>query len=146
MVAADGEPVNPGGTASFGVVILKDDSILYQGTGLFRPQPGRENETSNNVAEYSGFLDILKFLIGMDLTGEEILIQGDSMLVIKQMRGEWRMRHGFYIPIAKECKELLKKFTNIRLSWIPREQNTFADKLSKAELQKAGIQFRIQPE
>lgn len=147
------EPVNPGGWASFGAVVYKDDSELWTCSKLFVPIKGREKETSNNVAEYSGFLSILEFLKEQELQKDKIQIYGDSNLVICQMFGDvkrhgklWKMKKGFYIPIAMKAKILLKEFSDIKGSWIPREQNGVADKLSKAELLKAGVEFRIQPE
>ena len=140
------EPVNPGGTASYGVVIKKDGEIVERASKLFLPIAGREKETSNNVAEYSGFKYILNWLIGKGWDKEEILVRADSMLVIEQMFGTWRIKQGFYVPIAIECKNLLQKFPRIRGEWIPREQNSLADELSKAEILKAGVKFRIQKE
>lgn len=140
------EPVNPGGTASFGAVILRNEEVLHKASEIFLPQKGRERESSNNVAEYSGFKHILQWLIDHNLNGHCIEIRGDSMLVIKQMFGTWRIKQGFYVPLALECRELLKLFPNIRGQWIPREENGLADELSKAELKKAGVKFRIQPE
>lgn len=147
------EPVNPGGWASFGAIVYKDYDELWTCSKLFVPVKGREKETSNNVAEYSGFLSILEFLKEKNLEKEEIRIYGDSNLVICQMFGDvkrkgklWKMKKGFYIPIAEKAKKLLKDFPNIKGEWIPRERNGVADKLSKAELLKAGVEFRIQPE
>lgn len=63
------------------------------------------------------------------------------------MSGNWKMKKGFYIATAKRAKEALKKFRRApSLSWIPRDKNDIADELSKAELKKAGVEFRIQPE
>lgn len=140
------EPINPGGTASYGVVIQKDGETIHEASKVFLPEKGRERETSNNVAEYSGFRHILEWLIGEALNEAEIKIFGDSNLVIQQMFGSWRIKKGLYTPIAWRCCELLKEFTKISGHWIPREQNALADKLSKEELIKAGIKFRIQPE
>lgn len=140
------EPVNPGGYASYGAVIYQDYDEIATCSRLFKPKKGHERETSNNVAEYSGFLWILQYLIGKRLQKEEIIVYGDSKLVIEQMFGRWKMHGGFYIPVAKRAKKLLRNFSNIKGVWIPREQNYVADKLSKAELIKAGVEFRIQPE
>ena len=60
-----------------------------------------------------------------------INIYGDSMLVINQMTGKWKIKSGYYVDYATECKKFLKLFTNINLKWIPREENTYADNLSK---------------
>lgn len=146
------EPVNPGGTASFGAVVFKDGLRIWELSKLFVPVKGKERMTSNNVAEYSGFISILEYLIANKLQDEKITIYGDSMLVLCQCLMDdprygvrWRVKGGFYVPFAMKAKKLLKKFPNINGRWIPREQNIIADELSKAELIKAGIQFRIQP-
>jgi len=140
------EPVNPGGTASYGVAIFRDNKLIWKDSKLFKPIPGKEKETSNNVAEYSGFKAILEYLLEEGLAAEEIEVLGDSQLVIKQMFGSWNINQGFYVPIAWECKSLLKHFNSIKGVWIPREKNSFADALSKAEITKAGVKFRIQRE
>lgn len=139
------EPVNPGGVASFGAVILKDGIKLWECSQIFYPKKGKERETSNNVAEYSGFKAILEYLIQNSLEKEKIHIFGDSNLVIQQMFGTWRIRQGFYVPLAFDCLKLVRKFKNLKGSWIPREENGIADELSKAKLIKAGVEFRIQP-
>lgn len=141
------EPVNPGGTASYGAVVFIDGVRTWDCSEIFYPQKGKEKETSNNVAEYSGFLAILNYLSANSLDKENITIHGDSKLVIEQMLGNWRMKKGFYIPVALAAKEKLKSFKKTpHLAWIPREENDIADELSKAELIKAGVEFRIQPE
>ena len=146
------EPVNPGGTAAYGVAIYRGKKNLIKMSKVFKPVKGKEKETSNNVAEYAGFLDALEWLIKNNLNEEKILIFSDSKLVICQMFGDpeigrnWRIIKGFYKPVALEAKELLSIFTNIRGQWIPREENYLADELSKAELIKRGVEFKIQPE
>jgi len=139
------EPVNPGGTAAYGVVILKNRQKIWETSKLFVPQRGREKETSNNVAEYSGFKAILDYLIAHDLTKSQIVVYGDSKLVIEQMFGSWRINFGYYVPIAKICKAMIKQFPYLTGKWIPREENFLADELSKTEILRAGVKFRIQP-
>lgn len=136
------EPINPGGVASYGVIILKENKKIFKASKLFESS----SVTSNNVAEYAGFKEILDYLIKNSLQNEEIIIYGDSNLVIQQMFGTWKIKKGFYVPIAKYCKNILSKFTNLKGQWIPREENFLADELSKAELLKAGIKFKIQPQ
>lgn len=141
------EPVNPGGTASYGAVIFRDDKRIWECSKIFYPQKGKERETSNNVAEYLGFTAILEYLLEHKLEKESITIYGDSNLVIQQMQGNWRIKQGYYVPIAKNAKSILARFKKQPvLQWIPREENDIADELSKAELIKAGVKFMIQPE
>lgn len=147
------EPVNPGGIAAYGLVILNNDKELVRVSKVFKPQKGKEKETSNNVAEYSGFLDALNWLLLGGYQNEKIRVFGDSKLVICQMFGDpelggrkWKMRGGFYKPVALKAQKVLEKFKDIKGQWLPREENNLADELSKAELIKNGVEFKIQPQ
>lgn len=137
--------MNPGGTASFGAVIFRGEERLWECSRIFYPQRGHEKETSNNVAEYSGFLAILEWLEENGHQKSHVTIHGDSKLVIEQCFGTWRIKKGHYVPLARRAREMLQKFPNVRGQWIPRDLNDIADELSKAELIKAGVEFRIQP-
>ena len=96
------EPVNPGGTASFGVVIKGvDGTVLLRDHGVV----GIGKAMSNNVAEYAGVLHILKHLSSRQ--PGRVTIHGDSNLVINQPSGRWRIKKGLYLSIATETKELL---------------------------------------
>lgn len=146
------EPVNPGGTASFGAVVFINGERVWELSKLFVPKKGKEKQTSNNVAEYSGFIAILEYLLEKKLNKKKIQVYGDSRLVLCQTLMPdptwgvmWRIKKGFYVPLAYRAKELLEKFPKIEGYWIPREENSIADELSKAELIKAGIEFKIQP-
>ena len=75
----------------------------------------------------------------------EIVVKGDSMLVINQMFGSWKIKSGLYAPLAKKASELLSRFIDIKGEWIPRDLNDVADELSKAALKKAGVKLRLQP-
>lgn len=140
------EPVNPGGTASYGAVVFIGGKRTWDCSEIFFSEKGKEKCTSNNVAEYSGFIAILEYLKASGLQNESITIYGDSMLVIEQMRDNWKIRKGHYKPLALKARDLVKQFKKLKLQWIPRDKNEIADELSKAELKKAGIEFRIQPE
>lgn len=144
------EPVNPGGTAGYGAVIFKDNEKLFEVSEIYAaPNP---RDTSNNVAEYLAFNSILDYLLANDLHTEEIEIFGDSKLVIyqhsidPQWNKKWAIKKGYYTKFAWEAHDKIPKFPNLKLTWIPREQNSVADELSKRPLLKAGIQFRIQPQ
>jgi ribonuclease HI len=123
-------PVNPGGTATFGVLIkAKDGTVLLREHGYV----GQGSTMSNNVAEYAGVLHILKYLATRP--PGRVTIHGDSKLVINQLNGKWRIRKGLYRSIAMEAKKLLAHLRRlgwkIDCCWIPREQNEDCDKLSK---------------
>jgi ribonuclease HI len=141
------EPINPGGTASYGAVILKENERVWECSELYQPPAGKERETSHNLAEYSGFIAILRWFAESALFDAEILIRGDSKMVIEQMFGTWKINQGKkYTDVGLQARELLQGFSNIRGEWIPRATNGLADELSKAPLKVAGVKFRPQPE
>ena len=136
------EPRNPGGNMGMGAVIFIDGKEA----ATFKEFIEADKANSNNVAEYTAFLWILTTLENMGLHEEAKFIYGDSKLVIEQMLGNWRIKFGRYVLTAKICKKQFEKFKNTHLQWIPREYNKYADELSKAELVKNNVEFKIQPQ
>jgi ribonuclease HI len=134
------EPRNPGGNMGLGAIIYIDKKEFSSYSEYI---PANKNN-SNNVAEYSSFKWLLETLLKEGMNEKIIHIYGDSKLVIMQMKGYWRIKFGFYVNTAKECKELLKSFKNVSLKWIPREENVYADQLSKGEMINNNCEFRIQ--
>lgn len=142
------EPRNPGGNMGIGSTIRNQGQELFQYSVFVPAKPSN----SNNVAEYMAFEAILDFIISNSkrFVTRTIAIYGDSKLVIEQMFGSWQMRGGFYVPFAKRCIEKLqlihsKHNMTINGIWIRREQNGYADELSKRELINHNVEFRIQP-
>jgi ribonuclease HI len=132
------EPVNPGGAMGFGSIVTENGQAIWYANGMSRA----DRANSNNVAEYTGLLALLDYLIEAGLADADIEVRGDSQLVIKQMAGEWKIGSGLYAQAAHNARELRSKFTNIRFRWIPRAENGLADELSKEELVNAGIEMR----
>lgn len=120
-------PQNPGGEMGMGAVVMCEGEEIFKHSSKI--SSGKEN--SCNAAEYLALIKILEFLIDTDKTNEKIIIKGDSMLVVQQMNGVWRIKEGIYRTHALKAKELLKKFSDLKISWVPREENTICDKLSK---------------
>lgn len=136
------EPLNPGGTMACGMVIFDNDKILWQYGRIVSPKNSDQSQSTNNCAEYAGLWLLLQELIRRSLNESEILIMGDSQLVINQVWGTWKMNNGAYIGLAIKCKDLLKQFKNIKGKWIPRDDNSLADSLSKSALEKLGIKSK----
>uniref|UniRef100_A0A6M3KR87 Putative reverse transcriptase-like protein n=1 Tax=viral metagenome TaxID=1070528 RepID=A0A6M3KR87_9ZZZZ len=135
------EPKNPGGHGAYGIYIAAFDNVPVCSRGKY---VGYGANISNNVAEYTGFIDILETLAAYNK--KNIHIRGDSNLVIQQMSGNWRIKQGLYVPYALKAQKLLSKFRKVTLEWIPREENEICDKLAKDVLRNKNIVFRIQPE
>jgi len=91
----------------------------------------RMKDSSVNVAEYLAAIRVLE-AVEAGCEGKEILIMGDSLLVVNQLKNVWKINGGAYAPFAKKAHQILKESKNhITLMWIPREKNQRADELSK---------------
>lgn len=92
------------------------------------------NNETNNVAEYTGMIIGLKEAINLGI--KDIVVEGDSMLVIKQMKGEYKVKSENLIKLYKEAKVLEKEFNFIIFKHIYRENNKRADELSNLAISK----------
>ncbi len=136
------EPFNPGGTASYGWVIKKDNKIIKEGSGIV----GTGEGMTNNIAEYSALIKGLEEFLILNLK-EKLLIKGDSNMVINMINGRWgwNKKRSIWQPHQKmpHLKELLDKALqqlnkiDYEAQWIPREENKEADALSKNMTQDA---------
>lgn len=112
---------NPG-EAGAGAVIYQNgveiwDSSVYVGS-----------KETNNVAEYNGLILGMTEAIARNI--KNLSIKGDSMLVIKQMKGEYRVRSANLIELYNKTKTLEKSFDTLTYEHIYRKDNRRADKLA----------------
>ena len=89
-------------------------------------------ECTNNQVEYEALIIGLEIL--QDLRAKEVLIIGDSQLVIKQLTGEYRCPSLSLAPYFTTAIQLLDSFKNVSYMHIPRESNWEADELSQVDL------------
>ena len=83
---------------------------------------------SNNVAEYKGMIAGARRAIQID-PDAELHIRMDSKLVVEQMSGRWKIKHPDMAELAAEARGVLMG-TPVRFEWIPRLENSRADKLA----------------
>lgn len=133
------EPKNPNGNMGIGVHV-NSGSIYAYSEAIMLGEKGWK-ETSNNVAEYLALKKGLEICVENGDT-KNVQVFGDSKLVIQQMKGEWAIKGGLYVPVALVCKRLIEHFDQITFTWIPREENKMADDLSKKELLKNGVSYK----
>ena len=132
------EPINPGGTAGYGIVVKSSGVIIFKKSGVV----GSGKKMSNNVGEYSALLELLHWYISENRK-ETITVYSDSQLVINQMKGFWGVHKGFYLPYYEKVTDLFTQeiFERFKFLWIPREKNWEADKLSKSALTAQGVRI-----
>jgi len=121
------EPKNPGGVATYGYVIYRNGLKIDEKAGAVGEGPSM----SNNVAEYAALCEALKSLSAKELNSQEITVQSDSRLLVNQMNNSWKPRKGLYLHNCREATELKQDFTKLSFKWIPREENSEADRLSR---------------
>ena len=90
-------------------------------------------ETTNNVAEYKAVIFALKkakHLIGKVKSKEsKIEVRSDSELIVKQLKGEYKIKDEELKPLFVDVWNLRKDFKDIEFTLIPREENKEADRL-----------------
>ena len=126
---------NPGGVAAYGYV-LQDTTkgVLRQEHAVI----GQGEGTSNNVAEFeAAFQGLCDYSRLPAKPGDVVEVLGDSDLVVKIMNKVWRpsqdkLYYPYYCKLAGLVRELREKEVVISFRWIPREENTECDDLSKA--------------
>lgn len=129
------EPNNPGGVATYGVIISRDGEKLLAEGGLAEAEP-YTNEASNNVAEYSALIRGLSWLLERGLSHEKVVIRGDSRLVLNQLKGQFKVKALRLVELYHKAKELLSHFDNVELQWVDRSENAEADLFSRIAYSK----------
>ena len=86
------------------------------------------NKNTNNQAEYTGLIIGLTEAKNMDI--KHLTVEGDSLLVIKQMRGEYKVKSDKLLDLYNQAKELANSFETISFNHIYRNNNKRADELS----------------
>ncbi len=132
------QPINPGGIACYAFLVRGvDGRLLHSDFGVVG-EPMSPLAT-NNVAEYTALIRALEWLDENGYTSRRIKVKGDSRLVVKQMNGEFKVKSKSIIPLFQKAAQLRKKFKDISITWVPRELNSEADKLSERAYNNALI-------
>jgi ribonuclease HI len=90
---------------------------------------------TNNVAEYNGLLAALQWAAAHE--EHEVRIRSDSELLVKQMRGEYKIKHPGLQPLAARARLLLMQLGRVTFEHVRREQNVEADRLSNLGMDEA---------
>jgi probable phosphoglycerate mutase len=118
---------NPG-PAGYGVHIQRDDGSvveLKEAVGI----------ATNNVAEYRGLLAALDWATRQGI--EKLHVKSDSDLLVKQMRGEYRVKHPGLQPLWEQARRLAGQIHDVRYEHVRREFNRDADRLANEAMDEA---------
>ena len=130
LYADGGSRGNPGPSAGA--------AVLYDARKEELGRIGRHIGTAtNNVAEYTGLLLGITMAAAKGVTQLEVRM--DSELIIKQMRGEYRVKHPSLQPLHARVARVAATFTHIAWHHVPRAQNAAADALVNLYLDRGII-------
>lgn len=118
---------NPG-PAGVGIVVRAQDGTPLVTLGQFI---GR---ATNNVAEYRALITAMEQ--AKTLGAKKITIRGDSELIIKQMRGEYRVKNPDLRDLYDEAQFLLHQFDEAKIEHNLRHKNQLADKLANLAMDR----------
>jgi ribonuclease HI len=116
---------NPGQAAC--AVIISDSN----GEELLR-RARRLGVVTNNVAEYEGV--ILALELAETLGASSLVLRLDSELVVKQLNGEYKVKHASLKPLFEKAVRMKEQFDEVEVIHVPRKETEAADKLANAEL------------
>jgi len=118
---------NPG-PAGYGVRIEQEDGTvvdLKEAIGL----------ATNNVAEYSGLIAALRWAAANGIS--KLHVRADSDLLVKQMRGEYRVKSPGLKPLHEQARALARQIGDVTFEHVRRELNTEADRLANEAMDEA---------
>ena len=112
---------NPG-PAGYGAYILDaNGSVLAE---LYAPL----GKTTNNIAEYNGLLAALRW--ALEHGHDRVHVRADSLLLVEQMRGNYRVKNEGLKPLHHEAQRLVGPIGTVTFEHVRRELNKEADRLS----------------
>ena len=100
-----------GGTNSgFGYFVKETRESFYE----------KKSDITNNQAEYMAIISALKKFSGI---ADEIIVYSDSKNTVSQLNHEYAINNDHLRNLAREAWELMTKLPNLKITWIPRNQN-----------------------
>jgi ribonuclease HI len=115
--AAKGNP----GPAGVGI-------IIYRGKKTLKKTYNYIGKTTNNVAEYTALIYALQE--ALYLNADKVTIFSDSELMVKQIKGEYKVKNHALRVFNGIAKHVIEKFTDFNINYVPREENKEADLLA----------------
>jgi ribonuclease HI len=127
VVEADGgSRGNPGHAAGGAVVLDPQTGEVLLEVGIY------VGIASNNVAEYHGMIAGLDAALQLDPEAQ-LRVRLDSKLLVEQMSGRWKIKHPDMARLAAEARRLLAGVP-VAFEWIPRAENSRADRLANESM------------
>ena len=129
VIYSDGGSRGNPGPSAYAIVVTKDGKILHEHSEFL-------GTNTNNYAEYRGLIAAISKALELKENDVEFIM--DSELVIKQMRGEYKVKSANIMELHKDAKALSSLIPNVKFTHVRRE-NEFvsrADALLNAEMDR----------
>lgn len=123
--AARGNP----GPAAYAVVLARPGEPVVEKAETM-------GTATNNVAEYTALVEGLELAAGLGV--KRLAVFSDSELLVKQMNGEYRVKHPDLQPLYQEANRLKRQFDSVTITHVRRGQNARADALCNEALDGKG--------
>jgi len=84
------------------------------------------DNVTNNQAEYQTLIEALKWLdrdLGAAAASSRVIVNGDSLLVLNQLLGKWKVKNEGLRPLHREAAQLIQKFKDVSLIWHARNNS-----------------------
>jgi len=120
---------NPG-PAAYGYVLEADDGTVLAAHGE------AIGEATNNVAEYRALVAGLEK--AQELGVDELEVVSDSELLVKQMRGEYKVKNEALRELSLQASDLARQLGAVTYTAVRREHNELADQLVNEALDASG--------
>ncbi len=132
VINTDGASKGNPGPSSYGFLIKsRGGAILHQEGELI-------GVTTNNVAEYTGVLKSLEYIIKRYFrkAPHKIEIISDSRLIVEQLSGRFKIKSPNLIPLFHKIKSLEIEAGSVFYKSVPREENFLADRLANMPFER----------
>ncbi len=126
VIHTDGASRGNPGPAAIGVVIAEPSGRVLAEFGEALPN------TTNNVAEYTAVIRALERARALGARRVQCLM--DSQLVVRQLNGQYRVKHPDMLPLYRRVLELIQEYDEVTFAHVPRELNAEADRLANQAL------------
>ena len=120
-LSTDGGARGNPGPAAYGYVLEAEDGTVLAAHGE------TIGTATNNVAEYRALVAGLEK--ALELQVDEVDVISDSELLVKQMRGEYKVKNAALRELWDEATDLARKLRSVRYTAVRREHNELADRL-----------------
>ena len=108
--------------------------LIYENNALVKKYGAPIGITTNNVAEYFAF--IFGIIECVHLKVENLTVYTDSLLLVKQLKGEYKVKNEWLKRLHFIARNLMSKCKKVEVIHIPREKNKLADKLANLVFEK----------